>query len=159
MKHIPLAVVLLLLTVSPTFSQEKIDAFSLIDQKNVNHKIEFPASQNRVIIVGDMDSREHARQWGDQLQRTLGKQVDYTAIAALGPIPDWQKEFVKEMIKSDRPKLLDWGNKVCKKWGYSPKKCLVLMVGKNGEILHRSEGPYSKEKFADWLQPTSNASL
>jgi hypothetical protein len=154
-----IAIGLIVLTAAPTFSQQKIDSFSLRDQKNVSHKIEFPASQNRVIIVGDMDSVEQARQWGDQLKKTLGKQVDYTAIAALGPIPDWQREFLRGMIKSDRPKLLDWENKVSQKWGYSPKQCLVLLVGKNGEILHRSEGEYTKEKFASWLPSTSNASL
>lgn len=151
MRLFPIIIAILGIYCLPIFSQTKIDSFSLKDQKDIDQPITFPATQNRVIIVTDSGCRDQAKEWGERLRKKCGKDVRYTVVVAVGSVPEWQKGFVKDSIKSELPRLIDWGNITCKKWGYSPKQCLVLFVGKNGEVIHRSTGGYTDEKWATWF--------
>jgi len=140
-------IVMVILTVGPIWSQDKVAPFTLSDQKEQRHTIQFPCDKKRVLIIGDQTSAPQARLWGENLYRTYSTQMDFIPIAAMGNIPEIFRGFARAEVKNKRPTLLDWDNKVSKKLGYEQGQCIVLIVDRDGSVLGKGRGPYSSEKL------------
>lgn len=151
MKKLSLSVAVALIACVPLMAEVKMSNFSLSDQKDVMHKIVFPSVSNRVFFVADKESGPQAKVWGENVMKVLGSSVEYNVIVAPGDVPGWQQGIAKGNMKNDKPKLLDWGNKVSVKWGFKPKTCLILYVDRLGNVVSRAEGDYTKEKFDVWM--------
>lgn len=132
---------------SSLWAQTQIDAFTLPDQHNINHLIQFPSEKARILIIADKASGDQARRWGYSLGGKLGDSVDYIPIAAMGGVPDFLKGIAKSFIHEPRPILVDWDNIVSKKLGFVDNQCLILFIDPQGQCLVRSSGEVTPEKL------------
>lgn len=139
----------------------KITPFRLLDQHDLTHTIDFPASQNRVIIIGDRNCVDQTKEWGSKLLSQIGNTVEYIPIVAMGDIPEWLGGWVKSAMKTQgrRDKLLDWQNKVCRTWGFEPQQPMVMIVSRDGTILSQIHGGYSPQKCALVVSAIATASV
>ena len=137
----------LLLGSTPCFAQDTLTPFTLLDQQDHPHAIAFPAHKPCILIIGDRDSANQAKEWGASLGLQLKDKVTYIAIAAMGGVPELFRGFAKGSINNPHPTLLDWDNKISTPLGLEPKQCLVILTNKTGTILTRQKGPLTPEKL------------
>ena len=150
-KFIKLGVVCVCIQLSclSVWAQDKLAPFTLSDQKDVAHTIQFPNKKRYVIIVADKNSSAEAKLFGENISKSVGETVEYVSVVAVGSVPSFLKGSVKGKVQGKRLTLLDWDNKVVKKLGYHEAKCLVLAVDTDGSILDTEEGAYTKDKVAE----------
>lgn len=133
-----------------TAMSDRVETFTLMDHRNMVQKIEFPASRNTLIIAADRQSAVEAQVWGNILFNHLSASTNFVAVAELGGVPEFFAGVVRSSIKSKRPRLLDWGNKFGKKWGFQDGHALVMLVDPSGKIITRVVGPYVESKLAQF---------
>lgn len=136
-----------------TAMSDRVETFTLIDHRNMVQKIEFPSSRNTLIIAADRQSAAEAQVWGNILFNNLSASTNFVAVAELGGVPEFFAGVVRSSIKSKRPRLLDWGNKFGKKWGFQDGHALVMLVDPAGKIITRVVGPYVESKLAQFGVP------
>jgi|GEM_PF-2607940 len=131
----------------PIVAVDHIESFALYDHRNVLQKIDFPTSRNTVVIVSDREAATQAQAWGNTLFNSLGAQTNFVAVAELGGVPEMFAPMVRMAIKSKRPRLLDWGNKYGRRWGFVDGKPLVMLIGPDGSVLAKCVGEIAESKL------------
>lgn len=129
-----------------------LSSFTLSDQYDQRHVINFPSNQLRLLIVADQGSAGDAREWGTYLMKSPLKSVAVVPIAAMGDVPELFRGFAKTYITVKRPTLLDWNNRISKRLGFTKNECLVLLLDPNGLSLAAVKGRPTADKVGILVQ-------
>lgn len=121
----------------------------LHDQFGTAHQIEFPAKQITILSLADRHGREQSVQWVAVLQPYADRAI-IRGIADAKGTPGILKESIRQRIRKAHahPLLIDWTGQTCAAIGCRPGVANIVIIGRDGRILHRSEGPPTAENTA-----------
>lgn len=121
----------------------------LDDQFGKAHRIEFPAKQITILSLADRAGREQAMQWIAVLQPYADRAIIRGIADAKGTPGILKDNIRKRILKSHpHPLLIDWTGRTCARIGYRPGVANILIIARDGRILHRSEGPPTPQSTA-----------
>ncbi len=130
----------------------RVSPFTLMDQYDAQHVIEFRSARPRLFIVADQASAGAAREWGGYLAKSPLKSVSIIPIAAMGDVPELLQGFAKAYVTVKRPTLLDWRNRVSTRLGFMPNECMVALVDGDGRIIGRVTGKVNSVKLDELVR-------
>ncbi len=124
----------------------------LPDQHDKRHVIAFPAGHVTVISLSDRHGREQAGEWIPAL-RAYRHRVAIHGIADAKGTPAFMRSGILKRIREahEEPLLIDWSGEVSESIGYRPRVANLLILGRDGSVLHRAEGPPSERNLEMFL--------
>jgi hypothetical protein len=142
MKVIPIIGLALVVVSAEAGSTNRVTAFTLPDQFDQRHAISFPRARTCVMLIGDREGSRQLDDWTKAIAEKSGDSVDICGLADLREVPRPIRAWIRNDLKKQhaQPVLLDWDGKVAVACGYAGKRALVLVIDRQGEILHRATG-------------------
>lgn len=130
-------------------------SFVLEDQFGHEHKVVFPSREAlSVFVLADRHGSAEVRGWVEPLYRRYETRPPIRGVAALPDVPPFVQGILRSMFRRHmkQPLLLDWGFRLSHHFGYSAGQAIVLLLNRDGQVVHRDEGPASPEKLDRFFQ-------
>lgn len=122
----------------------------LSDQFERAHRVVFPAPKVTVLAIADRRGSEQIDSWIEAVHARYGERIDFRGIADCGGAPRLLHGRIRAGFRDERkqPVMLDWSGEVSAALGYEAGVANLLIVARDGRILHRFAGPADAGRVA-----------
>ncbi len=130
-------------------AKEKAKEFTLKDQFGNDLVYKFPKQKLSILAFGDKDGADQLENWIRPLYEKYTDKIDILGIAELSIVPGIAKGIVRGMIKKKSKQAvgLDWSGAVSKSFSYQKKQANIILIDKEGSIIHKQIGAMTEEKL------------
>lgn len=128
-------------------AETKVPArIELEDQHEKKHVITFPAKTITVISVADRHGRSQSNEWASVLSPYKDRAAIH-GIANASGTPEFMKTMIRKRIQEAQKLelLIDWSGATSAAIGCQPKVANLVIVSRDGAILHRTTGAPTAE--------------
>jgi hypothetical protein len=128
-----------------------VPRIELSDQHDKPHRVTFPAAKVTVLSLADRHGREQVAAWVPGL-KPFQSQITVHRFADASGTPALMKSMIRRRIRNAYdPRdtiLIDWTGAICRKIGCRPGVVNLVIVSRDGTVLHRTSGPATEENRA-----------
>jgi hypothetical protein len=123
-------------------AQSRVASFSLTDQFERVHQLNFPREKVTVLTIADRKGSAQVEGWVRPLAERFGDSILQAGIADVSKVPGLLRGRMRGAFREQfsRPVMLDWQGTHCRALGCERGVVNVLLVAPGGEILFRTAG-------------------
>lgn len=142
-----------------TAGEAKVPArIELDDQHEKKHVIAFPSKTITVISLADRHGRGQSNEWAPVLAPYKNRAAIH-GIADASGTPELMKNMIRKRIREAHKQdlLIDWSGATSTAIGRQPKVANLIIVSRDGTILHRTSGGPTPENVKSFTAAMNKA--
>lgn len=145
--------------VASAAGESKVPArIELEDQHEKKHVITFPAKTITVISLADRHGRSQSGEWAVTLASYKGRAAIHGIADASGTTEAMKNMIRKRIQEAHKQELLiDWTGATSAAIGCQPKVANLIIVSRNGTVLHRTTGAPTAENIKSFTAAMDKA--
>lgn len=120
----------------------RVADFSLADQFDRVHRVNFPREKVTVLTIADRRGSAQVEGWVQPLAKRFGDSILQSGIADVSKVPGLLRGHVRKAFreKFSHPVMLDWQGTQSRALGCARGVVNVLLVAPDGQIVFRTAG-------------------
>jgi hypothetical protein len=128
-------------------AQASAPGFALQDQHGQTHEIRFPQDRVFVLAFADRAGSDQMEGWVRPLYERYRESISIRGVAKLAGVPTILRPALRAIFRKNvvYPVMMDWTGSVSKDFEYVANMANVVVLGPDGRIEHRINGPVSEE--------------
>lgn len=139
--------------------------FVLQDQHGRTHEVRFPQDRVCVLAFADRAGSEQLEGWVRPLYGRYQEAITIRGVAKLAGVPALLRPALRAIFRKnvEYPVMMDWTGAVSKDFNYEANVANVLVLGPDGRIAFRFNGPVSEaalqacmERIDQLMPPAGN---
>lgn len=121
--------------------------FALQDQHGRTHEVRFPQDRVCVLAFADRAGSTQMEGWVRPLYDRYGEAISIRGVAKLAGVPSVLRPALRAIFRKNvgYPVMMDWTGSVSTDYQYEANVANVVVIGPDGRIAHRFNGPASEE--------------
>lgn len=128
-------------------------SFTLRDQFNVAHQVQFPRTNVIVLTVADRDGNAQVDSWIAPLKKQRPTSLEILGIADVQGVPQFFRDGVRKKVVKTRPHavMLDWEGEVLSSLRPEKARANIFVIDRGGKVRARFVGAMQPELLEQLL--------